>query len=213
MRVWGVGTARTLRVHWMLHELGLAYETKPVQSRTGETQTDEYLALNPRGKIPVLEDGSLVLAESGAITAYLADRHAPGRFAPVLGSDARAVHDQWCYFILTELDATSLYVVRRHRDLPAVYGEAPAAVESSYAYFERQTSVAEAELASGGPYLLGADFQLADLYLTTCLDWASFYGRTLSARLVDYAGRVHARPAFAAAFAENFPPEVLSAMR
>jgi glutathione S-transferase len=40
--VWGVGTGRTMRVHWMLLELGLDYECHPIQSRTGETQTDEF---------------------------------------------------------------------------------------------------------------------------------------------------------------------------
>ena len=54
LEVWGVGTTRTLRVHWMLHELGIDYETHRIQSRTGETQTAEYLALNPKGKIPTL---------------------------------------------------------------------------------------------------------------------------------------------------------------
>ena len=112
--VWGIGTARTLRVHWILHELGLPYDTRAIQSRTGETQTEEYLALNPRGKIPTLVEDDLVLAESGAIAAYLADAHAPGRFAPPPGTRERAVHDQWCVFVLMELDATSLYVVRRH---------------------------------------------------------------------------------------------------
>ena len=59
----------------MLHELGLEYEKHLIGSRTGETQTAEFRALNPRGKIPVLQDGELVLAESAAIINYLVENY------------------------------------------------------------------------------------------------------------------------------------------
>ena len=57
--LWGVGTSRTLRAHWALHELDLDYECRPILPRTGETQTQEYTELNPRQKIPLLQDGEL----------------------------------------------------------------------------------------------------------------------------------------------------------
>ena len=56
-----------MRAHWMAHELELDYEPRLIGSRTGETQTNAFRALNPKGKIPVLEDDDLVLTESGAI--------------------------------------------------------------------------------------------------------------------------------------------------
>jgi glutathione S-transferase len=214
IRVWGVGTARTFRVHWILHELGLDYDVEAIQSRTGESQTEAYLALNPRGKIPLLEHDGLVLAESAAIALYLADRFGEGQgLIPAFGTRERAVHDQWCYFAMTELDATSLYVVRRHADLSDVYGEAPAAVASSYAYFQRQASVADAELADGRSHLLGDAFTVADVLLTTCLVWAHFLGQVLPAHLDAYRQRTTARASYAPAFAANFPPAVLAAMR
>ena len=127
--LWGVATLRTFRAHWALAELGLPYETRPVRSRSGETQTPEYLAeVNPRGKIPVLVEDGLCIAESGAILNYLADRYGSDRgFAPRPGSPERAIHDQWCFFAATELDATSLYILRRHDDLKEIYGAAPVA--------------------------------------------------------------------------------------
>ena len=67
LTLWGVGTPRTMRAHWMLMELGLDYQMRPIQSRSGETRTVEFLALNPRHKIPVLQHRDLVLAESAAI--------------------------------------------------------------------------------------------------------------------------------------------------
>ena len=71
LTLWGAGTARTMRAHWMLLELGLEYESHPIQARTGETHTEEFKRLNPRHKIPVLRHGSFVLTESAAIIQYL----------------------------------------------------------------------------------------------------------------------------------------------
>ena len=71
LTLWGVGTSRTIRPHWAMHELGLAYETKPIGPRTGETKTAEYTKLNPRQKIPLLQDGDFCIGESAAIVAYL----------------------------------------------------------------------------------------------------------------------------------------------
>ena len=76
LTVWGVGTSRTIRAHWMLAELGLDYVCHPIGSRTGETLTDEFKQLNPRHKIPVLKHGPLVLTESAAIIQYLSETFA-----------------------------------------------------------------------------------------------------------------------------------------
>src|SRR3990172_13181701 len=77
--VWGAGTPRTRRAHWMLHELALPYERRPIGSRSGETQTAEFRRLNPSEKIPVLQDGDFVLSESAAIVGYLAQTYGAAR--------------------------------------------------------------------------------------------------------------------------------------
>jgi len=71
LTLWGVGTSRTVRPHWAMHELGLPYTTRPIGPRTGETKTAEYTALNPRQKVPLLQDGDFCIGESAAIVAYL----------------------------------------------------------------------------------------------------------------------------------------------
>ena len=73
--LWGIGTSRTLRAHWALHELALDYECRPILPRTGETQTQEFTELNPRQKIPLLQDGDFTIAESPAIVTYLSDTY------------------------------------------------------------------------------------------------------------------------------------------
>lgn len=69
--LWGAGTPRTMRAHWILQEVGLEYERRPIGSRTGETQTDEFTRINPSQKIPVLQDGEFTLTESAAIVTYV----------------------------------------------------------------------------------------------------------------------------------------------
>ncbi len=205
--LWGAGTTRTLRPHWVLHELGLDYEKRPIGSRTGETHTAEFRALNPRGKIPVLQDGTLVLAESAAIINYLVENYAPDSgLVPRPGTPQRALYDQWCFFVMTELDAHTLYVLRRHEDLAALYGAAPNAVQAAREGFARQVAAVTRTLRSDGPYLLGDGFTCADLLLTTCLTWAQYCKIPLAPELAAYVQRLTARPAYRAAASVNRSP-------
>ena len=205
LTVWGVGTSRTMRAHWMLLELGLEYECHAIQSRTGETHTDEFKRLNPRHKIPVLRHGSLVLTESAAIIQYLSETfpHSPEVYVP---SDAvsRARLNEWCYFILSELDAGSLYVVRRHDGLKQIYGEAPTAVESAKSYFLHNLEAMTARIGGDNTYLLGDRLSVADILLMTCLDWALSCGISLPETVSSYRRQVALRPAYQAALKENF---------
>ena len=209
--LWGAGTTRTLRPHWVLHELGLDYEKRPIGSRTGETHTAEFRTLNPRGKIPVLQDGDLVLAESAAIINYLVENYAPGSgLVPRPGTPQRAIYDQWCFFVMTELDAHTLYVLRRHEDLAALYGAAPNAVQAAREGFARQVAAVTRTLRSDGPYLLGDGFTCADVLLTTCLTWARYCKIPLAPELAEYVQRLTARPAYRAAAAANRSPPGLA---
>ena len=88
----------------------------PIGPRTGETKTAEYTALNPRQKIPLLQDGDFRIGESAAIVAYLSRTYSTPERAliPETPRDY-AAWLEWCFFIVAELDSTSLYVMRRHR--------------------------------------------------------------------------------------------------
>jgi len=204
LAVWGGATSRTMRVHWMLHELGVDYQPRLIGSRTGATQSDEFRRLNPKEKIPVLVDGELVLTESVAIVTYLGDTYGPDSgLVPKPYSVARARYNEWVSFVQMELDAHTLYVMRKHRDLADLYGEAPAAVQTAIEGFKKQVAVAESALAEQD-YLLGNAFSAADLILMTCLDWAAFYDIELGAGFTGYGARVRARPAYRSARQLNF---------
>lgn len=70
------------RVELLLSLLGLPHALVDVDMRQGEHKTPAFLALNPFGQVPVLQDGDLTLADSNAILVYLAQRYAPGRWLP-----------------------------------------------------------------------------------------------------------------------------------
>ena len=205
--VWGAGTPRTMRAHWMLHELDLEYERRPIGSRSGETQTDEYGAINPSRKIPVLQDGDFVLSESAAIVNYLASTYGGARQTiPSSGTRERARYDQWCFFAMMELDANTMYIIRRHEDLKDVYGEAPNALKAARLCFEQQANAAAVRLARSGPYVLGETFTGADVLLTTCLTGAPRRGIALPDALAGYVKRTTQREAYAKALAANQRP-------
>jgi len=194
-----------MRLHWMLLELGLDYECHAIQSRTGETLTDEFKRLNPRHKIPVLRHGPFVLTESAAIIQYLSETF-PQATEVYVPSDAvgRARLHEWCYFIMSELDAGSLYVVRRHDGLKQIYGEAPTAVESAKSYFLHNIEAMAVRIGSDNTYVLGDRLSVADILLMTCLDWAASCGIPLPETVSHYRRRVALRPAYQAALERNF---------
>jgi glutathione S-transferase len=103
LTLWGVGTSRTIRPHWAMHELGLSYKSKPIGPRTGETKTAEYTRLNPRQKIPLLQDGDFCIGESAAIVAYLSRTYStPDRSLIPATQREFAAWLEWCFFIVAD---------------------------------------------------------------------------------------------------------------
>ncbi|MFT5172670.1 MAG: glutathione S-transferase [Gammaproteobacteria bacterium] len=204
--LWGVGTSRAIRGHWALHELQLDYRIEPVRTRTGDTQTPVFSRLNTRQKIPVLCDGEITITESAAIVTYLAEQYgAPDTlYMPTLTAQ-RARYYEWMSFVCMELDATSLYVLRRHEGLPQIYGSAPVASDAARAYFTRMIDSAADWLNPNQPYLLGDHFCGVDILMTTCLTWAVNYRLALPKVFSAYMERLISRPAYVRALAANQP--------
>lgn len=202
--IWGAHTPRSLRPLWMAEELGVVYEHRPIAPRSGETKTPEFSRLNPRQKIPMLVDGEATLAESVAICRYLRDHYpGPNVFRPATPIDA-AREDEWCCYILGEIDETSLYVMRRHGDLAEIYGGSETVVASCREYAGQHLTVA-GELLGDGEYLMAGGFGLADLLLVSCLDWALAYQVPVPGTLLSYRERIAQRPAYQRAMAINYP--------
>jgi glutathione S-transferase len=207
MRIlWGVGTTRTMRPHWAFHELDLDFECRAISPRSGETRTPEFTALTARQKIPLLQDNHLVLTESAAIIWYLSETYGQhhNRLVPTDPRE-RARCLEWCFFVLGELDETSLYVMRRHSDMRQTYGEAPVAIEAAAVYFRKQMRTVERALETNPSYILGERFTAADIMLSTCVTWAVHYGIPVADSVIAYNARVTARPSYAQAERTNGP--------
>jgi glutathione S-transferase len=198
--LWGAGTSRTMRAHWALHELDLPYESRPIHPRSGETKTREYTALNARQKVPLLVDDDFLIGESAAILAYLSQNYStPGHVLIPKKKALQAKWLEWCFFVIAELDSTSLYVMRRHgtnNGLAHIYGEAPLVVSKAAEYFRDQLRHVDVALSDGRTFLMGDQFTTADIILTTCLTWAIDYGVGICDSALPYLGRTRARPAY-----------------
>ena len=204
--LWGVGTMRTHRPIWLARELGIDYRIEPIQPRTGETLRPEFLRLNPRHKVPVLCHGDLVLTESAAILTYLTETfEVPDDFYVPGDAASRARLHEWCFFIMSELDANSLYTMRRHGDLGELYGDSPVAVSAARNYFLHQLETMEERIRGAGAYLMGERFSVADILFMSCLDWAHWYEIPLPDYLMAWRQTIAARPAYLAARADNYP--------
>jgi glutathione S-transferase len=214
LTLWGVGTSRTVRAHWAMQELDLPYRTRAIGPRTGETKTPEFTALNPRQKVPLLQDGDFCIGESAAIVAYLSRTYStPERSLIPEARRDFAAWLEWCFFIVTELDSTSLYVIRRHsaHALGSIYGVAPDVVAKAGEYFRDQLRHVEVALSDGRTFLMGEKFSSADILLTTCLDWAIAYGVGICDNAHPYLERIKQRPGYRRGVAANAVPAASAA--
>ncbi len=156
--------------HMVLEEIGAPFELRLVD-RTKDAHKDAaYLRLNPNGLIPAFVDGDLVLFESAAICLHLADRHPAAELAPELGTTERAQLYKWLIHLTNTVQAELItyFYPERMADHAAAVAQVRAHAETRVsAMFDR----IEAALAASGPYLLGARFSVADLYLLMLARW------------------------------------------
>jgi len=113
MKLYEYPQSRSTRVQWMLAELDLDYESVTVDLIRGEQFSGDFLAVNPYGKVPVLDDDGTVITESAAICTWLAERYAGGRLIPAGGSVQRGHYYQWTFFCMAKLEPF-LWSIRKH---------------------------------------------------------------------------------------------------
>jgi glutathione S-transferase len=199
IKLYGSGPARWVKCYWTLRELDVPFEPVSVSVLKGETRTPEFLARNPFGKLPVLEDDGFRLRESSAICTYLAEKHPEKGLLPKPGSRERALVNQWVSFGVADLEQP-LWRSMKHRFLYPEKTRIPGEVEVAHADFKTLATTLEDQLR--GDYAVGDTFTLADITLAYTLKWSRIeriIGADLLApfpRLIEYV-RVHtSRPAF-----------------
>ena len=203
-----LNNSRSQRVLWMLEELVVPYEVKRYQ-RDAKTMLapPELRAVHPLGKSPVIEDAGQVLAESGAIIEYLAERYGEGRMAPVAGTPERLRYRYWMHFaegtaqpplllklLFDRLDKGPMpFFVR-----PVARAIAQRAKDSFVQpNIERNLDFMEGELAKS-EWFAGSEFSAADVQMSFPLEAARVRGGLdeKRPRLMSFLERIHARPAY-----------------
>ena len=205
-----LNNSRSQRILWLLEELGLPYEIKRYQ-RDAKTMLapPELLAVHPLGKSPVITDGDITVAESGAIVEYLVGTYgqASGLRPAKGGADDRR-YTYWLHFAEGSAMPPLLMklVFLRIKSTPMPFFARPIArgiadkVLSSFVdpNLERQKDFMEAELAAG-PWFVGASFTAADIQMSFPIEAANQRAGLHAAstpRLLDWLARAHARPAY-----------------
>ena len=183
--------ARSVRVRWLLEELGLPYE---LATRDYRRPPYPFAQDSPLGKFPVLVDGDVVMMESGAIVEYLLETYGAGRLGPRPGERDRARFLQWLHFAEATLTPPVIDILR-HTLIKPEAERIAAVVEDGHLRAARTLEVLEQQFGDG-PYLLGAEFTAADIMMAYGLQWSREFG-LLAARptLAAYLERVLARPA------------------
>ncbi len=177
LRIYGVARTRAFRAIWMAQELGLDYQHVPIEIGPAGARKPEYLAINPNGRLPAIDDDGFVLWESQAITLYLAKKHSTGRLYPAtLEGEAKAW--QWTLWAANEVER-------------AVNADALAVVAAPFRVLDGALG--------GTSHLLGGDFTVADLNVAAVISRAIDMDLTATPRLADWLRRCHDRPAARAA--------------
>jgi glutathione S-transferase len=182
--------------HILLREIGAPFELVPAE----ETRTPAFLALNPNGRVPVLEADGLVLYESAAICLHLADRHPEAGLAPTPGSDDRGRLYTWMAWLTNTVQADLMIYF-----YPERYVADAGAAALKARVVDRlmdQFAIADRALADR-PHLVGDRFGVADAYLLMLARWTRNMDRKARdlPNLGPHLARTLERPAVRAAFA------------
>ncbi|OOG65580.1 glutathione S-transferase [Rhodanobacter sp. B04] len=203
-----LNNSRSQRILWLLEELGVPYEIKRYQ-RDPKTMLapPELRAVHPLGKSPVITDGELTLAESGAITEYLADRYGAGTLIPAHGTTARLRCNYWLHYAEGSAMPPLLLklVFRKVESAPAPFFVKPIArgiahkVLSSFVdpQLKLHLDYLEGELGQS-EWFAGNAFSVADIQLSFPLEAFAARGGLDAGypRLSTFLQRIHARPAY-----------------
>lgn len=199
IRLYFAPRTRSVRILWLLEELGLPYELERVQF---QPPAQNFFAQHtPMKKLPTIEDGDVVMAESGAIVEYILERYGNGRLAPAIGSPDRPAFLQWLHFAeSTAFPPLGILVWLTLYRSDA--GEHATLITDARGRATQGLVFLEQALGDR-PYLLGDEFSAADIMMGFTLVAARMFG------LIDdgfpglqaYIGRLETRPAYHAAIA------------
>jgi len=216
-----LNNSRSQRVLWLLEELGVPYEVKRYERDVATMLAPASLrAVHPLGKSPVVTDGGLTLAESGAIIEYLAGRYGDGRLVPAPGTPMRQRYTYWMHYAEGSAMPPLLLklVFSRVESAPMPFFVKPIARaivgRAMTSFIDPQIKLhldfMESELGKSA-WFAGDDFTAADVQMSFPLEAAASRGGLDASRprLMRFLDTIHARPAYKKALERGGPYELL----
>src|SRR5271155_390319 len=164
------GEGRGFRVVWLLEEMGLAYRLRPVDLLAGVKNDPKFLAINPGGFIPAIQDGDVTMVESIAIMEYLTGCYGPTPLAPDSHDPAFPAYQQFLHLGEAGL-AASIYFVNVSRNLAPEAERQNWGARKALEVFKSRLELVTRQLARF-PYLSGDAFTAADISVTYALELA-----------------------------------------
>lgn len=202
---------RSQRAKWALEEVGLAYESMPVNLPGGEQDGAGYRAIHPLGNVPALKTDSYTMHESVAIVLQLIDEHPDSGLAPPPGTPERAHYYQWCVFAAAEIDPAIMAIFdNTMRPLesmrPKGASHNPEIAERGRRAFEERALLLSREL-EGRDYLVGGAFSGADILVGHSCFMAGIVGLIGDYPVLQrYHAQLAERPAYRRAYPEAGRP-------
>ena len=189
------GEGRGFRVVWLLEEMGLAYRLRPVDMLAGVENDPAFLAVNPGGFIPAIQDGDVTMVESIAIMEYLMARYGPTPLAPAPHDPAFPAYQQFLHLGEAGL-AASIFFVGGARNFAPESERANWSARQALGVFESRMRLVTRQLARS-PYLAGDRFTAADISVHLALELARrFGGVSLAEPERAYLARLAERDAY-----------------
>jgi glutathione S-transferase len=216
-----LNNSRSQRVLWLLEELGVEYEIERYE-RNAQTMLapPELRAVHPLGKSPVVTDGDLTLAESGAIIEYLVERYGGGRLIPPAGSPERLRYTYWLHYAegsaMPPLLLKLVFDVVESGPMPFFVRPVARAIagRAKSSFIQPQIDLhlgfMEGELGKSA-WFAGDEFTAADVQMSFPLEAAAARGGLNASRpkLMGFLDRIHARPAYRRALEKGGPYQLM----
>jgi glutathione S-transferase len=195
-----LNNSRSQRILWLLEELGAPYEIKAYQrDATTNLAPPELKAAHPLGKSPVIDDGEITIAESGAIVDYLVRAYGGGALAPAAGTREHEAYLEWLHY--AEGSAMlplmiNLYVMRLGEAGAPLKARIDGEIDNNLAYIEGALA--------GHDHILEQGFTGADVQLSFVGEVARAFGRLAPyPNIAAWVARLHDRPAFKASIEKS----------
>ncbi|MBC7957901.1 MAG: glutathione S-transferase [Cytophagales bacterium] len=212
-----LNNSRSQRVLWLLEELAVPFEIKHYQrDKATMLAPDSLRQVHPLGKSPVITEGDVTVAESGAIIEYLIERYGNGRLVPPAGSLDRLRYRYWLHFaegsamppLLLKLVFQKISSTKVPFFIKPIVKGISAKVMSALVdpNLTRQLDFMEAELGKS-EWFAGSEFSAADIQMSFPLEAAAQRAGLNASRprLMAYLKKIHARPAYARALERGGP--------